>query len=610
MEKINFSKDNKFIKTLLFIWVILQMMMVSFIHVQDINLRSIHVMFVLAISFLLLLKDGKESNIIRIILAGLSVFTFSYIIINYPIISQRGAYTENLDLFVAGLSLILILYLGFRVNKNLFYLVLFFLSYLYWGKFLSGALAHGGFSIKRILNYFVWGNSGIFGISVGVCASYIFLFVIFGSFLKYSGFSDFINDISLALIGSTTGGPAKVAVLASALMGMINGSAVANVAATGTITIPMMKKLGYSKEFSAAVEAVASTGGQFCPPIMGAAAFVMAEFLQIPYIDVVKIAIIPAFLYYMSLLLAVHLEAKKLNLKTEVENKDYKKILKTRWQLVIPLFLLLFMMAKSYSPIDCAVYGIFATIISSYLNKETAMSLKDIVDAAVDGASSALKVCIACILIGLIIGTVSLTGLGLNFGGLVLSLVKSTNIYFGAFMVMILSVVLGVGVPGVAAYVIVVSVAVPILIKCGASPIAAHLFCMIYACLANITPPVAISSYVASSIARSDMFKTSMIAIKLGLAGFILPFFFINNDALLLQSGEFLVTIRIILGAVVGILAITFASSGYLFKKEKYLNILLFIGGILFIDPNLKTDMISIILILGLILFERKLSHA
>ena len=177
-------------------------------------------------------------------------------------------------------------------------------------------------------------------------------------------------------------------------------------------------------------------------------------------------------------------------------------------------------------------------------------------------------------------------------------------------MVMILSVVLGVGVPGVAAYVIVVSVAVPILIKCGASPIAAHLFCMIYACLANITPPVAISSYVASSIARSDMFKTSMIAIRLGLAGFILPFFFINNEALLLQSGEFLVTIRIILGAVIGILAITFANSGYLFKKEKYLNILLFIGGILFIDPNLKTDIISIILITGLILFERKLSHA
>lgn len=609
MEKINFSKDNKFIRTLLFIWVILQIVMVSFIYVQDMNLRSIHVMFVLVLSFLLL-KDGKESNLIKIILAGLSVFTFSYIIINYPIISQRGAYTENLDLFVAGLSLILILYLGFKVNKNLFYLVLFFLSYLYWGKFLSGPLAHGGFSIKRILNYFVWGNSGIFGISVGVCASYIFLFVVFGSFLKYSGFSDFINDISLALIGSTTGGPAKVAVLASALMGMINGSAVANVAATGTITIPMMKKLGYSKEFSAAVEAVASTGGQFCPPIMGAAAFVMAEFLQIPYIDVVKVAIIPAFLYYLSLILAVHLEAKKLNLKTEVENKDYKKILKARWHLLIPLFLLLFMMAKSYSPIDCAVYGIFATIISSYLNKETAMSLKDIVDAAVDGASSALKVCVACILIGLIIGTVSLTGLGLNFGGLVLSLVKSTNIYFGAFMVMILSVVLGVGVPGVAAYVIVVSVAVPILIKCGASPIAAHLFCMIYACLANITPPVAISSYVASSIARSDMFKTSMIAIRLGLAGFILPFFFINNEALLLQSGEFLVTIRIILGAVVGILAITFANSGYLFKKEKYLNILLFIGGILFIDPNLKTDIISIIIITGLILFERKFSHA
>ncbi|MEA5028738.1 MAG: TRAP transporter fused permease subunit, partial [Sphaerochaeta associata] len=444
----------------------------------------------------------------------------------------------------------------------------------------------------------------------GVSATYIFLFVLFGAYLKYSGFSQFINDISLTLVGRTAGGPAKVAVLASALLGMINGSAIANVATTGTITIPMMKKTGYKKEFAAAVEAVASTGGQFAPPIMGAVGFVMAEFMGVSYTKVLLAACIPAFLYYLTLLFAVHFEAKRLGLtglsKENIPNALV--VMKKQGHLIIPLVVLIGMLSFGYTPLFAAVVAIFATIGASWLRKETRMTWAVIVQATVEGARSAVAVGMSCAIIGVIIGTVSLTGLGLSFGYIILKVVGEGQLYLGGLMVMLMSIVLGMGVPGVAAYVIVSTVSVPVLIQTGAIPMAAHMFCLIYACLSNITPPVAMSSYVASGIADSDQTKTSLIAVKLGLTGFILPFFFLDNPILLLGSTEgvpLLITIRALITSSIGVIALSSGLQGYLLGKLNILERLVMIAaGLLFIETGLVTDLAALMLVGVILTFQ------
>jgi TRAP transporter 4TM/12TM fusion protein len=403
-------------------------------------------------------------------------------------------------------------------------------------------------------------------------------------------------------VGRSAGGPAKVAVLASALLGMINGSAIANVATTGTITIPMMKKTGYKKEFAAAVEAVASTGGQFAPPIMGAVGFVMAEFMGVSYTTVLLAAAIPAFLYYLTLLFAVHFEAKRLGLSgLSKENiPAAMNVLKTQGHLAIPLVVLLVLLGFGYTPLFAAVISIFATVVASWIRKNTRMTWKIIVQATVEGSRSAITVGMSCAIIGIIIGTVSLTGLGLSFGYIILRIVGEGQLYLGGFMVMLMSIILGMGVPGVAAYVIVSTVSVPVLIQAGAIPMAAHLFCLIYACLSNITPPVAMSSYVASGIAHSDQTKTSLIAVKLGLTGFVLPFFFLNNPILLigtLPNIPLLVTLRAITTASIGVIALSAGLQGYLFSKLSWLGkATLIIAGLLFIETKVTTDIIALLL--------------
>ncbi|NLA98422.1 MAG: TRAP transporter fused permease subunit, partial [Spirochaetales bacterium] len=519
------------------------------------------------------------------------------------VVAKRGGYLINADLWLAGITMVLIFEAGRRACKNLAVLGLIFLLYNFLGMWIPGELGHVGFSVKRVLNHMIWGSQGIFGVGIGVSATYIFLFVLFGAYLKYSGFSQFINDISLTLVGRTAGGPAKVAVLASALLGMINGSAIANVATTGTITIPMMKKTGYKKEFAAAVEAGASTGGQFAPPIMGAVGFVMAEFMGVSYTKVLLAACIPAFLYYLTLLFAVHFEAKRLGLsglsKENIPNALV--VMKKQGHLIIPLVVLIGMLSFGYTPLFAAVVAIFATIGASWLRKETRMTWAVIVQATVEGARSAVAVGMSCAIIGVIIGTVSLTGLGLSFGYIILKVVGEGQLYLGGLMVMLMSIVLGMGVPGVAAYVIVSTVSVPVLIQTGAIPMAAHMFCLIYACLSNITPPVAMSSYVASGIADSDQTKTSLIAVKLGLTGFILPFFFLDNPILLLGSTEgvpLLITIRALITSSIGVIALSSGLQGYLLGKLNILERLVMIAaGLLFIETGLVTDLAALMLV-------------
>lgn len=601
---------------LLVFWAVFQIYVNTIGVMSSMDLRMWHCMFLLVFTFLLYPTVKKEKKVRNappvwdFLLIALAIGAFGYMLLNYSRIAQSGGYLTKREILVAALAILVVFEAARRACPSLAMLGLIFLAYNFFGKYIPGALGHTGFSMKRVLSHMVWGSQGIFGVGIGVSATYIFLFVLFGSFLKYSGFSRFINDLSLTLVGRSPGGPAKVAVLASALLGMINGSAIANVATTGTITIPLMKKTGYKKEFAAAVEAVASTGGQFAPPIMGAVGFVMAEFLGISYSKVMIAACIPAFLYYMGLLLAVHFEAKRLGLKgLAPENiPNAMEVIRRQGHLVIPLVVLIGMIVLGYTPLYAAVFSIFATILASWLRKETRMSFQDIVNATVEGARGAVGVGVSCVVIGVIIGTVSLTGLGLTIGYLILEVVGENQLYLGGFMVMIMSIILGMGVPGVAAYVIVVAVAIPVLIEIGAVPIAAHMFCLIYACLSNITPPVAMSSYVAAGIAGSNQTKTSMIAVKLGLTGFILPFFFLGNPVLLIgvTDASALVTLQAALTACLGVVALASGLQGMLFCSCGWPEraVLLAIA-LLSIDPNMATDLVGIGLFAGVIVFQR-----
>ena len=581
-----------------------------------VKLRSAHVMILLPLAFLLYPTTKRERRTRKwmpvwdVFLSIAAVFCFAYILRRYDALARTGRLNST-DVWVGVGCLVLCFEAARRTSGNLAVIALVFLSYFaFWGRYVPGVFGTAAFPLKRVIKSLVWDTIGILGTGSGVSATYIFVFVLFGAFLKYSGFSQFINDISLTLVGSSPGGPAKVSVIASALMGMINGSAIANVATTGTITIPLMKKTGYKKEFAGAVEAVASTGGLFTPPIMGAVGFVMAEFMAVSYTKVMLAAAIPAILYYVSLLWSVHLEAKRLGLSGLAPENIPRaaEVMKTRGHLLIPLVVLLVMMFQGYTPLFAAIIAMFVTVPVSWLRKETRMTPRILLQAVVEGSRSAIGVGVSCVIIGVIIGSVNMTSLGVNFGSLILKVVGEGQLFLGGLMVMVMSIILGMGVPGVAAYVIVYAVAVPVLRSVGATEMAANMFCLIYACLSNITPPVAMSSYVASGIADSDMTKTSLIAIKLGIAGFIVPFFFLDNPVLLYGSTDGVAigtTIYSFATAMVGVLALASGLAGLPVRKDSsaitavriFCRALLAVAGILFISPSLITDGIALLLI-------------
>ena len=584
-----------------------------------VKLRTAHIMFLLPLAVTLYPTFKTERRIRKrlppwdYLLIALAIGCYGYILWRYDALARTGR-LNNTDVWVGVACLLLAFEAARRTSGNLAVIALIFLSYFaLWGRYVPGMFGTSAFTLKRVIKSLVWDTGGILGTGASVSATYIFVFVLFGAFLKYSGFSQFINDIALTLVGRSPGGPAKVAVIASALMGMINGSAIANVATTGTITIPLMKKTGYKKDFAAAVEAVASTGGQFTPPIMGAVGFVMAEFMAVSYTKVMLAAAIPAFLYYLSLLYSVHLEARRLGLSglSQENIPEARRVLRERGHLLIPLAVLLVLMGMGYTPLFAAIAATAATVPVSWLRRDTRMDLKTLVKATVEGSRSAIGVGVSCVIIGVIIGSVNMTSLGLNFGNLILQVVGEGQLLLGGVMVMIMSTILGMGVPGVAAYVIVYVVAVPVLRATGATEMAANMFCLIYACLSNITPPVAMSSYVAAGIANSSMTKTSLIAMKLGVAGFILPFFFLNNPDLLYGSAEGVAigeTIRAFATSCVGVLALSAGLSGLPMQRYSAgvtalrlaCRAILIAGGVLFVNPTLVTDIIA----LGLITVE------
>lgn len=573
--------------------------------ISAVTLRAIHCIFLLSFTFLLYPARPGERRTRRLppagdlVLIALSAVVFGYLILNYPRVAQTGGRLTRLELVIAAAALLLAFEAARRAAGNLAVLAAIFLAYNWFGQYLPGRLGHNGFTLKRVLSVQFWGTQGLLGTGAGVSSTYLVLFVVLGAFLKYSGFSKFINDLSLTLVGRTPGGPAKVAVLASALMGMMNGSAIANVAATGTITIPLMKRAGYRKEFAGAVEAAASTGGQFCPPIMGAVGFVMAEFLNLSYTQVMLAAIVPAFLYYLGLFIAVHLEAKRLGLSgLSRENiPAAMKVLREQGHLVIPLVVLITLMILGYTPLYAAVAAIAATIAASWLRQDTRMTWDKIAAACAEGARGAVQVGVCCVIIGVIIGTVTLTSLGLNLGYLILSLAEHAGLYVTGLLVMVMSTVLGMGVPGVAAYVIVQAVAVPVLLEVNVLPISAHMFCLIYACLSNITPPVAMSSYVAAGIAGGGQTKTGLLSVRLGLVGFLIPFFFLDHPVLLIgadPSASLAGSLWAFFTAAVGTAALVGGLEGWLLRRAGWpARAVLIAVAPLMLSPGTATDVVG-----------------
>ena len=556
-------------------------------------LRPLHTTF-LATGALVLSKTFGKKTYVLLLSLWLTVGIF---LLRLPLVRDKGGFVEGVDLWIGLVFIAIFLWILYKNFRALFLLVVFFLSYLYWGAYIPGPLGHAGFGLRRIVAFFFWGSGGLFGVGAGVSATYLFFFMLFGALLKASGFADLIHDVVLAFFGKSRGGPAKVAVVASALMGTINGSAIANVATTGSLTIPMMKNAGYKARFAAAVEATASTGGQLCPPIMGAVAFVMAEFLGVPYKTVILWAAIPAILYYVLLFYVVHVEASRLHLKgvTATLPKDIGK----RLPVLLPLPALIFALLWGFTPLTSALIGLGGVLFSQLLLPASLrLSFHAMKKALIEGAVSAVPVGLACVSIGFIVGAISLSGVAV---ALLQSILAGLSLHTAliAFLVALLAIVLGMGVPGVAAYVIVGGVAAPLLVASGIEEGAAHLFCLYFAALSNLTPPIALAAYVAAGIAGSSPMKTGWMAVRVGVAGFLLPFYFLSYPSLLHPSLS-LICLTSLLATCAGLVCAVWASLGYAFKKLSLYHRLVCLVAVAlsFVSPIFGTTTFGILLIL------------
>ncbi len=453
--------------------------------------------------------------------------------------------------------------------------------------------------VNYSVRYLFYSKEGIFSTPVNVCSKFIVVFIIFGAFLERTGIADFFINISNAFVGGFSGGPAKVAVVASALEGMVSGSSVANTVGSGSVTIPLMKKTGYKPEFAAAAEAAASTGGQIMPPIMGAAAFLMADYVQLPYSTIAVKAILPAVLYFAGIFVAVHLEAKKLGLRglSKEELPKIKPLLKQVY-LLLPLVLLVYLVGTSQKSIQyAAALAILAAIVVTLFNKENRLTPKRLLEALAAGGQGTITVAAACGVAGIIAGTITMTGLAnMLINGIVA--LAGDHVIIALFLTMLCCIVLGMGVPTTANYCIMAATCAPILIRMGVPAIAAHFFVFYFGIVADLTPPVALAAYAGAAIAQANPMKAALTATKLAIAAFIVPYVFALNPAMLFVDTTALEVITICVTSFVGIFAIAAALEGYFLQHmPAYQRLLAAVGGMLLIVPGLVTDSIGLALV-------------
>lgn len=560
--------------------------------------RSIHLAFGMMITFLVTYykTDKKTSKVLNILLSLFAVSAVAFFISDFQGIITRFSQPNTSDLIISVIFLALTLEFTRRnVGNILPGIAIFFLLYAIMGPYLPGMLWHRGYDIQRILTQVSLSTEGIFGVSLGVSANYIFIFVLFGSILSVTNIGQFYIDLAIKAVGKSPGGPAKAAVVASSLFGSISGSAVANVAGTGCITIPLMKKTGYNSEFSGAVEAVASTGGQIMPPMMGAAAFIMAEILGLPYYQVAIGAAIPAAIYYGSVFAMIHFRAKRNGLDG-IDTSHFppiKEMLKTKGVLLLPIILLIVLLVfLKLSAMKASIFTVLATIIIAVVFSN--MRLKEIISSFEDAAKTSVVVISSTACAGIIVAMINLTGIGLKFSNLMINL-AGDNVLVVLIMLMFASLLMGMGLPTTPSYLILAVLGAPALVRMGIEPLAAHMFVFYFGCISMITPPVALAVYAATSIAQSDFWKTGFEAVKLGLTAFIVPYMFVYNPELL-AIGEIQVVLTTAITALIGAIVIGASISGWLLTKTSLVDrVLLFISGFMLIDPNFTTNIIGLL---------------
>ncbi|AKO28244.1 MULTISPECIES: TRAP transporter permease [Brucella] len=602
--------------------------------------RGIHLAFVLGLVFLVFPFSRKgydepaKPSLLRPL--GISVIDWGLAIIavvaviHVPLIplddlAFRVGNPTSTDVVLGSLLILILLEATRRsVGWPLPIISVLFMLYALYGPSMPGILVHPGATVSQLVDHLYLTTQGIYGIALGVVATYVFHFVLFGVFATRIGLGQLFLDCAAWVAGRFAGGPAKVSIFGSALFGMISGSSVANAVTVGSLTIPAMIRLGYKRHFAAAVESASSTGGQITPPIMGAAAFLMIEFLNLPYTTIILAAIVPAFMHFFGVLMQVHFEAKRTGLRgmTKEEMPDLKEALKRDWPTIIPLVVLIAVLLSGYTPYLAAFWGITLCIAVGLLNPRKRMTIGEVFEGLRDGAKYALAVGAAAATVGIIVGVVTLTGVGFKISYIVTSTAAQLATYFGTIlpvswfapqtltllftlvMTGMVCILMGCGIPTTANYIIMATIAAPALGLLGVEPIVAHFFVFYYGVLADITPPVALAAYAAAGMAGADPFKTGNTAFRLGLGKVLVPFVFVFSPSLLLVTSNFNWPDFFIafFGCVIGITALGAALSGFFLVRTKiWENVLLIFAAMLLVAPEIYSSIVGLILLLPVV---------
>ncbi len=593
--------------------------------------RSVHVGVGFALIFLIF-PASKKSSRKRVawydwIWFLLSLSGMTYLIYEYQdIVTSRGGMANSVDVILSIITVICVLEGSRRITGWILpilasiFLLYPFVSHL---DFMPDRLLTRPYDMGDIFGQLFLKTEGLYSVAIGASVTFIFLFILFGAFLARSGMGQLFNDLALALAGDKKGGPAKVAVISSGFMGSINGSALSNVVSTGAFTIPLMKKVGYHKDFAGAVEASASVGGQILPPIMGASAFIMAETTGLPYSTIALAALLPAILYYLGVIAQVHFRAGRRDLKGMAKESlpQVKEVLKARGHMLLPIVFLIYLLIQNVPVGYAAAYTIGFTVVISMLRKETRMGFKDILGALEDGARQSLAVMAACAVVGIIIGVVSLTSFGTVMTSSIVTL-GAGSLLLTLILTMLASMVLGMGLPSIPAYIITATMAAPALAGFDIPILSAHMFVFYFGVFANITPPVCLAAFAGAGISGGDPMKTGFLSLKLALAGFIVPFMFIYNPAMLMidptglavTAKEFplppvMDIVIAVVTSVVGVIGLSAALEGY-FKGDMNVvtRLILALGALLLIYPGLITGLIGGVIILGIAVLNIKTS--
>jgi TRAP transporter 4TM/12TM fusion protein len=621
-------------------------------------IRAFHVGFVLLMIFVLYPPFKQQHGFGKGLgwALGLTGFIFSFYHWLFEAeLTARAGEMVGADWVIATVTIVLVFDAARRVmGWGLPIICFVFLMYAIFGQHLPGNFAHRGYGLDQVIGMLGFGTEGIYGVPTYVSSTFIFLFILFGAFLEQAGMIKLFNDFAMGTVGHTRGGPAKVSVISSGLMGTINGSGVANVVTTGQFTIPLMKRFGYSPAFAGGVEATSSMGGQIMPPVMGAVAFIMAETINVPYTEIVKAALIPAFLYFATAFWMVHLEAGRKNLVglPKSECPDPWVAVRQRWYLLIPLVGLVYLLFSGFTPLFSGSIGLALTVVlifgAAVISNVKGTSLRSLfwallgfacagffqfgvgvffvlvavlvaasyawkngtevralsMKALSEGAAHALPVAIACALVGVIIGVINLTGVAAELGGYIISIGEG-SLFFALVLTMLICLVLGMGIPTIPNYIITSSLAAPVLLKLGVPLIVSHMFVFYFGIMADLTPPVALAAFAAAPIAREKGLKISLNAIRVAIAGFVVPYIAVYSPALMLQTDDFLAVVWVVFKAIVAIGMWGAGAIGYLFGKLNWAERLFAIGGACFLVAALPiTDEIGLALVAAFLVWH------